>query len=99
MSWREGVNLFKTISLENIDECTDIYVEVFNDEPWNDGWQEDDAKERLINIFSNRKFFVSFIMFVKRLLTNQEVKTNRSVLIEEKLDKIIELLEEIKLDK
>ncbi len=41
---------------ENIEECTKLYTNVFNGEPWNDGWEESDAKERLTDIFNNRKF-------------------------------------------
>ncbi|SES18125.1 Ribosomal protein S18 acetylase RimI [Gracilibacillus ureilyticus] len=44
------------LSLENIEECTRLYTEVFNGEPWNDGWEVEDARERLLEIFSNRKF-------------------------------------------
>lgn len=44
------------LSLKNINECTELYIEVFNDEPWHDGWQIDDAKERLTDIFNHRKF-------------------------------------------
>lgn len=47
---------FRMLSLKDINECTELYIEVFNDEPWNDGWQEHDVKERLTDIFSNRKF-------------------------------------------
>jgi len=46
----------KMLSKENIEECTKLYTYVFNGEPWNDGWEENDARERLTDIFSNRKF-------------------------------------------
>lgn len=45
------------LSLENVEECTELYSNVFNGEPWNDGWVEDDARERLLDIFTNRNFF------------------------------------------
>jgi ribosomal protein S18 acetylase RimI-like enzyme len=45
------------LSLENLEECTELYTCVFNGEPWNDGWEEEDARERLLDIFSNRKFW------------------------------------------
>lgn len=32
------------LSLEDINECTKLYIGVFNGEPWNDGWKEADAK-------------------------------------------------------
>ncbi|MGE6833476.1 DUF4083 domain-containing protein [Priestia megaterium] len=38
-------------------------------------------------------FVVSFTLFIQRLLINSSIKSNRSIEIEKKLDKIIELLE------
>ncbi|MED4241169.1 DUF4083 family protein [Priestia megaterium] len=38
-------------------------------------------------------FVVSFTLFVRRLLINSSIKSSRSIEIEKKLDKIIELLE------
>ncbi|MES9759991.1 DUF4083 domain-containing protein [Priestia megaterium] len=38
-------------------------------------------------------FVVSFTLFIRRLLINSSIKSNRSIEIEKKLDKIIELLE------
>ncbi|AQU77158.1 DUF4083 family protein [Priestia megaterium] len=38
-------------------------------------------------------FIVSFTLFIRRLLINSSIKSNRSIEIEKKLDKIIELLE------
>ncbi|MEM5003160.1 DUF4083 family protein [Priestia megaterium] len=38
-------------------------------------------------------FIVSFTLFIRRLLVNSSIKSNRSIEIEKKLDKIIELLE------
>ncbi|MGD6804490.1 GNAT family N-acetyltransferase [Rossellomorea aquimaris] len=46
----------KMLSEENIEVCTKLYTYVFNSEPWNDGWEEIDARERLSDIFNNRKF-------------------------------------------
>ncbi|WP_176586148.1 DUF4083 family protein [Priestia megaterium] len=37
-------------------------------------------------------FVVSFTLFIRRLLINSSIKSNRSIEIEKKLDKIIELL-------
>jgi len=59
MNLKERLDLniqFRSLSLKNIDECTELYIKVFNGEPWNDNWQEGDAKERLTDIFSNHKF-------------------------------------------
>jgi hypothetical protein len=41
-------------------------------------------------------FVVSFTLFIRRQLINSFVKSNQSVEIEKKLDKIIELLEKDK---
>ncbi|MDD9781443.1 DUF4083 family protein [Priestia megaterium] len=38
-------------------------------------------------------FVVSFTLFIRKLLINSSIKSNRSIEIEKKLDKIIELLE------
>ena len=38
-------------------------------------------------------FVVSFTLFIRRLLINSSIKSSRSIEIEKKLDKIIELLE------
>lgn len=44
-------------------------------------------------------FFVSFMMFIRRILINQGTKANNTVTMEKKLDKIIELLEKEKAGK
>ncbi|MDG0029973.1 DUF4083 domain-containing protein [Priestia sp. Y58] len=41
-------------------------------------------------------FAVSFTLFIRRLLINSSVKSNQSIQIDKKLDKIIELLEKDK---
>jgi len=41
-------------------------------------------------------FVISFTLFIRRLLINSSIKSNQSVEIEKKLDKIIELLEKAK---
>lgn len=38
-------------------------------------------------------FVVSFTLFIRRLLIDSSIKSSRSIKIEKKLDKIIELLE------
>ncbi len=44
-------------------------------------------------------FFVSFMLFIRRILINQRPETNDSQNINEKLDRIIELLEKDKAKK
>ncbi|UOQ49850.1 hypothetical protein MUN88_07190 [Gracilibacillus caseinilyticus] len=60
MKKREGICTvnyrIKMLSIESIEECTTVYTDVFNAEPWNEGWEHRDDKGRLTDIFSNRKF-------------------------------------------
>ena len=44
-------------------------------------------------------FFISFMLFVRRTILNSGTKANSSVNMEEKLDRIIELLENEKMSK
>lgn len=44
-------------------------------------------------------FFLSFMLFIRRILINQRPETNDSQNINEKLDRIIELLEKDKAKK
>ncbi|WP_199868555.1 GNAT family N-acetyltransferase [Virgibacillus senegalensis] len=44
--------------------CSDLYTEVFNSPPWNDGWEQQIAQERLTDIFHHPKF-VGFGAFSK----------------------------------
>ena len=42
---------------EDIDECTDLFLRVFNREPWNDEWESfDSAKEYLAEFIQNPSF-------------------------------------------
>lgn len=44
------------ITEDKINEIADSYISVFNDEPWNDSWQSEQAIERLTDIFNTPKF-------------------------------------------
>lgn len=44
-------------------------------------------------------FFISFMLFIRRTLINSGTKANQSANMEEKLDRIIELLENEKVSK
>jgi aminoglycoside 6'-N-acetyltransferase I len=44
------------IAAENIREYVPLYVSVFNAAPWNDGWSEDSAFERLTSFAAMPKF-------------------------------------------
>ncbi|QTM99049.1 GNAT family N-acetyltransferase [Sediminibacillus dalangtanensis] len=36
--------------------CSETYTDVFNRPPWNDGWEQEKAQERLTDIFYQPKF-------------------------------------------
>ena len=46
----------KRLNSTNIEEATKLYIDVFNGEPWYDGWELEDARERLEDIFNNPNF-------------------------------------------
>ncbi|RWZ54632.1 GNAT family N-acetyltransferase [Halobacillus fulvus] len=46
----------RTLNVRKLDECTALYIDVFNRDPWNDGWTYEDARERLGDIFRHPKF-------------------------------------------
>lgn len=48
--------MIRRLTLNDLENCTDLYVKVFNAEPWNDGWKKADAQERLDIIFSHKTF-------------------------------------------
>jgi len=37
--------------------CRDLFIEVFNDEPWHDSWTRESAGTRLLEFVDNRRFF------------------------------------------
>ncbi|MDP5274270.1 GNAT family N-acetyltransferase [Chengkuizengella axinellae] len=47
----------KRLSEKNLNESTKLYINVFNGEPWNDGWKEEDARERLSDLFFHQRFW------------------------------------------
>jgi len=44
------------LSLDHLNDCTSLFVEVFNSEPWNDEWTEETATRRMSMIFANQGF-------------------------------------------
>lgn len=50
MASLEGMNR------DQVMECTRLYVEVFNGQPWNDAWTMETAYQRLIDIFDTPNF-------------------------------------------
>ncbi len=46
----------KKITSEDIEKIALIFMEVFNKEPWEDGWNEENAKLRIEQIFNTPEF-------------------------------------------
>lgn len=42
--------------VDDLDAITAVFVQCFNDAPWNDGWSFDAARERLVGILAARHF-------------------------------------------
>lgn len=49
--------VFEELSLENIEHVVPLYMEVFNSAPWNDGWSEQAATERMRSFAKYPEFF------------------------------------------
>jgi len=47
----------RELKITDLDECVDLFISVFNSEPWNDGWTVEKANKRLQNIFQNSGFY------------------------------------------
>jgi aminoglycoside 6'-N-acetyltransferase I len=46
----------KEIQIVQLDACAELYVKVFNCEPWNDSWTVETAYKRLADIFNSPGF-------------------------------------------
>lgn len=51
------MEIFRKLELNDLDECTGLFISVFNSEPWNDGWKYEEAKKRLKDIFQSAGFY------------------------------------------
>ncbi|WP_260287836.1 GNAT family N-acetyltransferase [Peribacillus aracenensis] len=45
------------LTSENLEQCIELYMNVFNHEPWNESWTYEAAKERLSDLLHTPKFF------------------------------------------
>lgn len=54
------MNMIRILELEDIEKCIDLFIAVFNAEPWNDKWTPDSAHIRLHDIFKS-PHFVGFV--------------------------------------
>ncbi|MGG0792184.1 GNAT family N-acetyltransferase [Peribacillus simplex] len=44
------------LTSENLEQCIELYMKVFNREPWNESWTYETAKERLSDLLHTPKF-------------------------------------------
>ena len=44
------------LTAENIQQCIDLYLDVFTEKPWDEPWTEESAKERLTDLLNTPKF-------------------------------------------
>ena len=42
--------------MNDLQKCSDLYVRVFNSEPWNDEWTSETAHTRLLELSENKRF-------------------------------------------
>ena len=48
--------MIKMFSMSDLQKCSDLYVRVFNGEPWNEKWTNDTAHARLLEFVENKRF-------------------------------------------
>ncbi|WP_286166234.1 GNAT family N-acetyltransferase [Bacillus sp. E(2018)] len=44
------------MTIDRIEKCVELYINVFNKEPWNETWSYQNAKERLTDLIHTPKF-------------------------------------------
>ena len=52
------------ITVDNLEQCMELYISVFNSEPWNETWTHQSAKERLTDLLQTPKF-LGFLLYEK----------------------------------
>jgi aminoglycoside 6'-N-acetyltransferase I len=55
------------ITNDKMEQCIELYINVFNSEPWNETWTYQTAKERLTDLLHTPKF-LGFLIFIMRRL-------------------------------
>ncbi|MBU5437276.1 GNAT family N-acetyltransferase [Tissierella sp. MSJ-40] len=48
-------------NMEMLDECVDLYMKVYSQEPWNEKWESRDVVEKFIKSHQKNSNFLSFI--------------------------------------
>lgn len=49
-------------TIDKMEHCIELYINVFNSEPWNETWTYQTAKERLTDLLHTPKFF-GFLLY------------------------------------
>lgn len=57
----------QTFTTDHLDKCANLYVKVFNGEPWNEQWTIETARLRLFEIL-NTPGFIGFVLQQDELL-------------------------------
>lgn len=52
------------MNMNKVEQCIDLYINVFNNEPWNETWTVEDARERLVDLVKTPKF-LGFLLYEK----------------------------------
>ncbi|WP_429747994.1 GNAT family N-acetyltransferase [Bacillus salipaludis] len=50
------------ITIDKMEQCIELYINVFNGEPWNENWTYQVAKERLTDLLHTPKF-LGFLLY------------------------------------
>ncbi|MEK5101492.1 GNAT family N-acetyltransferase [Cytobacillus sp. FSL M8-0252] len=68
---------FKLLEMNDLTKCSETFIEVFNDEPWNDEWTFTKAKKYLLSFYQTPGFLgvlavendeiIGFILGIKRV--------------------------------
>jgi len=51
-----GENMIKEFSVNDLQKCCDLYIRVFNSEPWNDNWTDEMAHMYLHELTEHKRF-------------------------------------------
>ena len=54
--WAIAEGQIRNLTKEDLEECSVLYTQVFNGEPWNDEWTTESATKRLQDIFISANF-------------------------------------------
>ncbi|RSL29243.1 N-acetyltransferase [Salibacterium salarium] len=52
------------MTIDKLEQCIELYMKVFNSEPWNETWSYEVAKERLSDIINTPKF-LGFSLYIE----------------------------------